>query len=382
MPTYTPINDTTVKKATANGQLALTLSTGTTAYPVIYSDNMWQIADTGTPLATALGATGSYTQETINNWLLNHVNGGGIVSIEVVEDHTQVAEPSATTIYFEPNDDALDIWNYVDDTWVPGGSLSLGLEDYAQKDGLTANKIAYAKDSNTVGTVNVSKGELEDLMDSYKGESAGASASEPVAGSLGKLLNDWRNNDLGTNYVLPVAEQQALGGIKTGFTEDAANKNYPVVVDGDGNAYVNVPWQGNETEADATHDGIMTKEVFKQVAVYKDVIPTNTESAFKEAVVAAFNSNSLKAFFAPMSIGTTNCLDIDTNGATVHVFARFARTDAASGTAGSSSKWECRFEIGADGGNYNCHLNFNGSSLTLLYEEYATAASSVATLDL
>ena len=122
----------------------------------------------------------------------------------------------------------------------------------------------------------------------------------------------------------------------------------------------------------------MSNTVYKQIAVYKNVIPTNTESDLKNAVVAAFNSNGLKAFFAPMSIGTTNVLDIDTNSATIHVFARFIRTDAATGTANLSTKWECRFEIGANDHSYNCHLNYNGSSFTLLFEEYAPATSSVS----
>lgn len=378
---YLPVNNTTASQATVNGQLATTLSTGTTKYPVVYADNMWQIAANGSSLATKLGATGSFSQETINNWLLDHVNGA-IVNFLVVEDHTQVSEPSETTVYFEPNDDALDVWNYVDDAWVSGGSISLGLDNYVEKGTLTANKVPYCTDSSTIGATAVSKSELEDLMNSYKGDEAGAAAADPVEGSLGKLLSDWRNNELGTNYELPTAQENALGGVKTGFTVDSVNKNYPVQVDGSGNAYVNVPWAGNDTEADATHDGIMTKELYKQLAAYKNVIPTNSESDLKTAVVAAFNSNSLKAFVAPMSIGTTNCLDIDTNGATVHVTARFCRTDAATGTAGSSSKWECRFEIGADGGNYNCHLNYNGSSFTLFYEEYAKAASSVATLSI
>ena len=121
----------------------------------------------------------------------------------------------------------------------------------------------------------------------------------------------------------------------------------------------------------------MSSAIYNQIAVYKNVIPTNTEIVLKEAVRDAFNSNGLKAFFAPMSVGTTNCLDIDTNSATIHVFARFVRTDAATGTADLSTKWECRFEIGANEHSYNCHLNYNGSSFTLLVEEYAPATSNI-----
>ena len=42
------------------------------------------------------------------------------------------------------------------------------------------------------------------------------------------------------SYVLPTASSSLLGGIKTGYT--ASGKNYPVAVDPDGDAYVNVPW--------------------------------------------------------------------------------------------------------------------------------------------
>lgn len=41
-------------------------------------------------------------------------------------------------------------------------------------------------------------------------------------------------------YTLPQATSTTLGGIKLGFTQ--VDKNYPVVLDSNGKAYVNVPW--------------------------------------------------------------------------------------------------------------------------------------------
>lgn len=41
------------------------------------------------------------------------------------------------------------------------------------------------------------------------------------------------------------ASNDALGGIKIGYNQNA--KNYPVSLDGDGKAYVNVPWTDNNT---------------------------------------------------------------------------------------------------------------------------------------
>lgn len=52
-----------------------------------------------------------------------------------------------------------------------------------------------------------------------------------------------------TVYTLPLATSSALGGIKIGYTENA--KNYPVELDSE-KAYVNVPWQDNNTQNTTT----------------------------------------------------------------------------------------------------------------------------------
>lgn len=52
---------------------------------------------------------------------------------------------------------------------------------------------------------------------------------------------DWVNRHL-ESYVLPAASSGALGGIRIGYTQNA--KNYPVRLDGNNMAYVNVPWEG------------------------------------------------------------------------------------------------------------------------------------------
>lgn len=48
------------------------------------------------------------------------------------------------------------------------------------------------------------------------------------------------------NITIPVASSTAVGGIKTGYT--ASGKNYPVVLDDEGKAYVNVPWTDTNTD--------------------------------------------------------------------------------------------------------------------------------------
>lgn len=47
------------------------------------------------------------------------------------------------------------------------------------------------------------------------------------------------------------ASNDALGGIKTGYSQNG--KNYPVSLDGDGKAFVNVPWTDNNTTYSAAN---------------------------------------------------------------------------------------------------------------------------------
>lgn len=363
-------NNTTQPADSSFAKLGRTLKTGGSTFPIIFSDQMWQAAAANSTLATKMGSAGTYTQEEINKYLLEHVGGGSATAIEVVQSTASVVNPSTTTLYLVSNGSGFDIYTYNGSTFQEKGSISIDLSNFVSQSGsVTANNVAFFSGDKTLQDSGVSKVDLKNLVDSYKSDQEG---------TLGQLVEDYINGNLGSDYELPIASSNTLGGIKTGYAIDAEGKNYPVSVDVNGNAFVNVPWQGNETEADDTQSGLMSNTVYKQIAVYKDAIPTNTESDLKNAVVAAFNSNGLKAFFAPMSIGTTNVLDIDTNSATIHVFARFVRTDASTGTANLSTKWECRFEIGANDHSYNCHLNYNGSSFTLLFEEYATATSSVS----
>lgn len=55
------------------------------------------------------------------------------------------------------------------------------------------------------------------------------------------------------SYSLPTASSSSLGGIKTGFTTNATNRNYKVQVDSSGNAYVNVPWTDNDHNDNTTY---------------------------------------------------------------------------------------------------------------------------------
>lgn len=93
--------------------------------------------------------------------------------------------------------------------------------------------------------------------------------------------NHWYAAPAAQTYVLPRASDTALGGVKTGFTTDTTNKNYAVVLDNDGKAYVNVPWSGG-TQSDWNETNTSSLAYIKN----KPTIPTVPTN------VSAFNNDS------------------------------------------------------------------------------------------
>jgi hypothetical protein len=70
-------------------------------------------------------------------------------------------------------------------------------------------------------------------------------------GSAAKTVNI----PAGSSYTLPPAAPTTLGGIKVGYT--TSGKNYKVQIDGNNNAYVNVPWTDtNTTYSQATSSAL------------------------------------------------------------------------------------------------------------------------------
>lgn len=64
-------------------------------------------------------------------------------------------------------------------------------------------------------------------------------------GQILKVVNGEWSAALELNTI-PSATSTTVGGIKTGYT--ASGKNYPVILDSDGKAYVNVPWTDTNTD--------------------------------------------------------------------------------------------------------------------------------------
>lgn len=186
-----------------------------------------------------------------------------------------------------------DLWLHTDgDDW--GSTLFFG-----DKNGNTG--YAYIKeDSDDHLTiygrlgVTITTGDLGSVV--IEGLSVALGELSDV--SLGSTITDgqalvyrsgvWSNETIqgGGSYTLPAASSSALGGIKTGYTQNA--KNYPVQLDSNNRAYVSVPWEGGGggggTITDVTLGG--TSVVSGSVAVlpaYPTTLPASDVSSWAKA---------------------------------------------------------------------------------------------------
>lgn len=114
----------------------------------------------------------------------------------------------------------------------------------------------YAKKSEAMYSAsvyhNVSNIHLE--FDDINEESLAMFDLEAVTGSTAGVMIPSDKNKLdgiannANNYSLPTASSTTKGGITLGYSQ--SGKNYPVALDGNGKAYVNVPW----TDTNTTYD--------------------------------------------------------------------------------------------------------------------------------
>lgn len=111
----------------------------------------------------------------------------------------------------------------------------------------------YAKKSEAMYSAsvyhNVSNIHLE--FDDINEESLATFDLEAVTGSTAGVMIPSDKNKLdgiannANNYSLPTASSTTKGGITLGYSQ--SGKNYPVALDGNGKAYVNVPWTDTNT---------------------------------------------------------------------------------------------------------------------------------------
>lgn len=133
--------------------------------------------------------------------------------------------------------------------------------------------------------------------------SAGTYVMEPLA------FESWVSSNF-NNYSLPVASSSALGGIKIGYSENS--KNYPVELDGDNKAFVNVPW--TDTSA------LTTEEV-------QDIVGTMVDGGTETRIAVSYDDTSGKLGFVVDDMNYT--LPLAANGTRGGVQIGYT-TDAAA----------------------------------------------------
>ena len=143
------------------------------------------------------------------------------------------------------------IINGITKTIAASGGAAVNLGTY-----LTSHQslAEYAKKNEAVGIIEVQESanavdfEYKDINGSTLGYVTLGKASENVAGVMSSAdrnkLDGIANN--ANNYSLPTASSTTKGGITLGYSQ--SGKNYPVALDSNGKAYVNVPW------TDTTYD--------------------------------------------------------------------------------------------------------------------------------
>ncbi len=131
--------------------------------------------------------------------------------------------------------------------------------------------------------------------------------------------------DGANNYTLPTASASVLGGILIGY--GTSGRNYAVLLDGSGKAYVNVPWTDTNTTYDLSPYAKKVETVdFSSIRLDKRAI-ANTPQGLKEKQVILFSSlggkygeivleEATSNMSGLMSIRDKNKLDYIADGAT------------------------------------------------------------------
>lgn len=103
------------------------------------------------------------------------------------------------------------------------------------------NGSSWVKVSDDSGDLTAIKNSLNNKVDKVSGKQL--STNDYTTAEKQKLSGIAANAN---NYVLPTASASAKGGVQLGYT--ANGKNYPLLVDGTGKAYVTVNWIDTDTK--------------------------------------------------------------------------------------------------------------------------------------
>ena len=141
---------------------------------------------------------------------------------------------------------------------------TVDLADYAKKN-KAVSSLRFVSEENQVkfSLLNIDEGEINSI---YLGQASKLRAGVMTASDKSKLDGVANNAN---NYSLPTASSTIKGGITLGYPQ--SGKNYPVALDSNGKAYVNVPWTDTNTTYDLSPYA-KTADVNKALAKKVDVV--------------------------------------------------------------------------------------------------------------
>lgn len=169
---------------------------------------------------------------------------------------------------------------YVDEKWEKIGDFrsTVDLANYTKKSDAVKDVSISTYGSTTERVLKITK--ADGAIESVNIPDVSAEGSGFMSVIDKRKLDGIASN--ANNYSLPTASSTTKGGITLGYSQ--SGKNYPVVLDSTGKAYVNVPWIDTNTTYDlatSTKNGLMS-------AVDKaklDSITTITDTELKTILV-------------------------------------------------------------------------------------------------
>lgn len=217
--------------------------------------------------------------------------------------------------------DANDVYQeyyYTNGAWEKIGThaVKVDLTPYAKKTEAVKNVVFRGVESDGSQTSNTASRNLvytlgdgsEKVVDVPLAEPR-TTGGRPYPGQNGFMRSSDKAKldgiaDGANNYTLPTASASVLGGILIGY--GTSGRNYAVLLDGSGKAYVNVPWTDTNTTYDLSPYAKKVETVdFSTIRVNKEAI-ANTPQGLKEKQVILFTSLGGKGGSIELEEATSN----------------------------------------------------------------------------
>jgi hypothetical protein len=197
--------------------------------------------------------------------------------------------------------DANDVYQeyyYTNGAWEKIGThtVKVDLTPYAKKTEAVKNVVFRGVESDGSQTSNTASRNLvytlgdgsEKVVDVPLAEPR-TTGGRPYPGQNGFMRSSDKAKldgiaDGANNYTLPTASASVLGGILIGY--GTSGRNYAVLLDGSGKAYVNVPWTDTNTTYDLSPYAKKVETVdFSTIRVNKEVISKTPQGLMQKQVI-------------------------------------------------------------------------------------------------